>query len=229
MGGDDEASDRSSRRAGDEADAGPARRAPQQPALPSGLEEAEVEMGFEASKAPMHALEAGFGGQERVGYFVEQEEGVKRAVAVRHGERHGVRDQRENVRDGPVERPCAAQRPAEEEAVQRRVVRAAEVVRGEAGELRVGRVPERALHHRVLRTEHAGEGAPILLLLVLVAAVNPLAVSTSSTAARAPGALGRGQLGAVLLDDEHVPAGRDDELEPSRRGSGSAAAWPARS
>ena len=99
---------------------------------------------------------------------------------------------------------CAAQRPAEEEAVQRRVVRAAEVVRGEAG-------------------------APIILLLVLVAAVNLLAVSTSSTVARAPGALGRGQLGAVLMDEEHVPAGWDDELEPAAFcGSGAEVAFPVR-
>ena len=67
MGGDDEASYCSSRRAGNEADARPAHRAPQQPAVPSGLEEAEVEMGFEASKAPMHALEADFGDRNGLG------------------------------------------------------------------------------------------------------------------------------------------------------------------
>ena len=117
-------------------------------------------MGFEASKAPMHALEAGFGRQERVGYFVEQEEGVKRAVAVWHDERHGVRDQRENVRDGPVECVCAAQRPAEEEAVQRRVVRAVEVVCSEAGELLSGASPSARS-----TTASSGRSMPARLLL----------------------------------------------------------------
>lgn len=110
MGGDHEASDCSAGSAADEADARPARRAPQQPAPSSGLDETQVEMVFEASKASMHALEAGCRRQERVGYFVEQEEGVERAVAVWRRERLRVRDQREDVRDGPVERPRSARR-----------------------------------------------------------------------------------------------------------------------
>lgn len=151
VGRDQEASNCSTCCAGDEADARPTRCTPQQPAPSPGLQEAEVKMGFEASKASMHALEAGCVGQERVGHLIEQVEGVKRAVALCRGESRRVRYQREDVRDGTVQRPRAMQCPAEGQAEQRRVVRGAEVVRGEAGQLGVGRVPQRTFHHWVLR------------------------------------------------------------------------------
>lgn len=94
VGRDQEASNCSTCCAGDEADARPTRCTPQQPAPSPGLQEAEVKMGFEASKASMHALEAGCVGQERVGHLIEQVEGVKRAVALCRGESRRVRYQR---------------------------------------------------------------------------------------------------------------------------------------